>query len=80
MSTPHIACHFCEGKGRLPLSLHLSLVLNRIPRRGSITALQLLEHFDGVEHRAMCNRLADLFNLNLVTRERDGKQWFYTRK
>lgn len=74
-----IQCPTCGGGGRAPLHEHLQETLDAIPRRGFATAEDLHAKFSGITANAISNRLADLFELKLVKRERFGKFWRYSR-
>jgi hypothetical protein len=80
-----IQCTKCHGEGRVPLPAYLADTLALIPRRGVVNAIKLCRKMGSVGMTAMCNRLAELFALGLVERERQyhhgrGKTcWAYSR-
>lgn len=77
---PTIECPTCGGSGRAPLPDALQETLNVLPRRGQFTAAEIHAKIPGkVEVTAINNRLESLRALSLLTRERFGKFWKYSR-
>lgn len=74
-----IICPDCQGKGRIPLPDHLKETLLRFPITGYRVAAQMQQYFPAITVNGISNRLQDLFNLGLLTRERSGKFWRYSR-
>jgi predicted transcriptional regulator len=71
-----ITCTTCDGKGIMPLPESLAQTLSEM--RGKTTSEKLAKKIPGVSRNAQNNRLEKLRRLNLVTRERHGKEWIYT--
>lgn len=75
-----IDCPGCEGSGKVELHEHLRETLDWIPSRGATSAYELLnEHPHVGQPSAFNNRLERLRGLGLVTRQRHGKTWLYSR-
>lgn len=77
MSHPSIRCPKCGGAGSVSIPEGLIHTLKRMGR-GEKTASDLLE--PNLKHPTICNRLAALLALGLVSRERKGREWVYFKK
>lgn len=75
-----IQCKRCEGKGKAALSPVLAATLRCIPKRGHVTAVDLMGPLNATRE-AVAMRLLDLWMMHLVGRERDPgeKAWRYSR-
>lgn len=72
-----IPCHKCEGTGVLPLPDPLDETLSEI--KGPTTTEKLFRKFPGVTRNAQNNRLEELRALGFLKRERQGKEFIYTK-
>lgn len=81
MSTriPKIKCAKCGGKGSHEISHALAETLMALRKLKRAHAEEVCEKVSSqVGVTAMSNRLSELFNLKLATREREGKFWYYS--
>lgn len=74
MKRPSIKCPECAGVGTVPLPEHLEQTLAAL---GGRTKPAEYLSGAGLTINAISNRLADLLKLGLVTRHKEGRQWFY---
>jgi hypothetical protein len=76
-AAPTLECPSCEGKGRVPLPEHLSVLLPILKLHPGATTEKVKESLgEDITMNGINNRLSDLVNLGLVTRTREGK-WFH---
>lgn len=73
-----ITCPQCEGRGEVGLSEHLAVTLALVKSGTTADEIHGKLGLD-ITVNAISNRLLDLFLLGLVTREKQGKCWHYTR-
>lgn len=78
MTAHSITCPKCEGKGQVGIGDHLEKTLACFSRGGAKTAEDIAQRLN-INATTASNRLADLYLLELVSRERRGKYWFYSR-
>lgn len=69
-------CHYCAGKGKLPLPLHLEETLSKF--KCDTTSAQIA-HWFGISVPAANHRLMDLLSMGLLTRQQAGNGYIYTR-
>lgn len=74
MKRPSIKCPECAGAGTIPLPPHLEQTLADL---GKLTKPAEYLAVRGLTVNAISNRLSDLLRLGLVTRHKEGRQWFY---
>ncbi len=77
---PMIVCECCKGAGEVPLSDILNDTLYLVRVFGPITAETVMIHSRETKTgiTAFNGRLEKLRRLELVTREKDGREWFYS--
>ena len=83
MKRPMILCPKCTGHGQIPLSDELIDVLEILNKHPEITAMdvhKLAKDGKWIIPSAINNRLVDLEKLQLVTREKRGKSFFWKAK
>lgn len=79
---PKIKCDKCDGSGKVPMSWELNEVLSLATNTDGITAISAKEKLDkdnNFHPSAFNNRLNHLVDLNLMRRERQGRNWVYFR-
>lgn len=75
-----IDCPVCKGRGKTELHEHLQETLDALPKNGATIAQKIRDaKFPWATVNAISGRLADLLDLKLVTRQRHGKYWRYSR-
>lgn len=75
-----LKCPRCEGSGHVELPAPLVATIAMIPKKGTVTAGQLSKaSTEKIGITGWSKRLWNLFLLGLVTRERSGKYWRYSR-
>lgn len=78
MKQPTMICPGCGGTGEMPIPPHLADTLAALKTRRHGTALDLSLSFPGITVNAISNRLAELLQLDFVSRQRRGKFWVYS--
>lgn len=75
---PRVACHHCNGSGKLPLSAEMWDTLQTVRRLQETDAAEMAQALEWKGHvTAMNNRLADLMRLGFLRRTKEGKRWMY---
>lgn len=81
MKRTTIKCPKCKGRGAVELSEPLEAVFNFANQCVEVTASGCQKHFDDdIGATAFNNRLERLFNVGMLKRKRDGRQWIYFTK
>lgn len=82
MSKPtEIKCNSCGGTGTVEMPEELTETLSMFRGKVCYSAAELSEKTGGrVKHTAFNRRLERLRELRMITRERIGKTFYYSRK
>ena len=75
-----VRCHQCDGVGKVELNGCYADTLRALwTYRDEVTAAEMAREF-GVNHTAMCNRLAALASMGLARRRRYGRCVYYSAR
>lgn len=72
-----MTCPRCGGSGEIELPLDLLEIFSKISKSGKATARALHADLTGITCSAVNNKLERLRKAGFVTRQRDGRAWYY---